>query len=96
MATFSSGLVKGQAALLVLIFGEKAATENFHFSLMAGVNYSTISNIEEGNYRAGFTFGLVNNIKLTEKLSLLPEFIAPLPQGSEGHTHPEHRDSGAG
>ena len=83
IATFSSGLVKGQAALLVLIFGEKAATENFHFSLLAGVNYSTIINIEEGNYRAGFTFGLVNNIKLSEKFSLLPEFIALAPKGAQ-------------
>lgn len=83
IVTFSSGLVKGQAALLVLIFGEKAATENFHFSLKAGVNYSIISNIEEGKNRTGFTFGLVNNIKLTEKFSLLPEFIALSPRGAQ-------------
>jgi len=77
----SAGVVSGQAALLVLIFGEKAATENFHFSLKAGVNYSMITNVEEGNNRAGFNFGLVNNIKLTEKFSLLPEFIALSPRG---------------
>ena len=78
---FSSGIVKGQAALLVFIFGEKAATENFHFSLKAGVNLSMITNIEEGKNRTGFNFGLVNNIKLTEKFSLLPEFIALSPRG---------------
>lgn len=78
---FSSGLVKGQAALLVLIFGEKAASENFHFSLKAGVNLSLITNLEEGKNRTGFNFGLVNNIKLTEKFSLLPEFIALSPRG---------------
>ncbi len=78
----SVGVVSGQAALLVLIFGEKAATENFHFSLKAGVNYSMITNVEEGNNRAGFNFGLVNNIKLTEKFTLLPEFIALSPRGA--------------
>jgi len=81
ITTVSSGIVKGQAALLVLIFGEKAATENFFFSLKAGVNYSMITNVEEGNNRAGFNFGLVNNIKLTEKFFLLPEFIALSPRG---------------
>ena len=33
---FSSSVMKGQAALLVLIFGDKVATENFHFSLKLG------------------------------------------------------------
>jgi len=82
IAIFSTGVVKGQAALLVLIFGEKAATENFHFSLKAGLNYSMITNIEEGRNRTGFTFGLVNNIKLSERFSLLPEFIALSPRGA--------------
>ncbi len=77
----SAGVVSGQAALLVLIFGDKAASENFHFSLKAGVNYSIITNVEEGNNRFGFNFGLVNNIKLSEKFSLLPEFIALSPRG---------------
>jgi hypothetical protein len=81
ITTFSTGVVKGQAALLVLIFGEKAATENFYFSLKAGLNYSMITNVEQGRNRTGFTFGLVNNIKLTEKFSLLPEFIALSPRG---------------
>lgn len=70
-----SGSVSGQAALLVLIFGEKAATENFHFSLKVGVNYSIINGYEEGTNRIGGNFGLINNIKLTEKLSLIPEFL---------------------
>jgi len=71
----SSSVVKGQAALLVLIFGEKAATENFHFSLKLGVNYSIIHGYEEGRNAASFNFGLVNNIRLTDKLTLVPEFI---------------------
>ncbi len=73
--TMLSGVASGQAALLVLIFGEKAATENFHFSLKVGVNYSIINGYEEGTNRIGGNFGLINNIKLTEKLTLTPEFL---------------------
>lgn len=71
----SSSVVKGQAALLVLIFGEKAATENFHFALKLGVNYSIIHGYEEGRNGVSLNFGLVNNIKLSDKLSFIPEFI---------------------
>jgi hypothetical protein len=75
-----SPLAKGQAALLVLIFGDKAATENFHFSLKLGVNYSIIHGYDEGRNGVGLNFGLVNNIKLTDKLSLIPEFIPVAPR----------------
>jgi hypothetical protein len=71
----STSAVKGQAALLVLIFGEKAATENFHFSLKLGVNYSIIHGYEDGKNGVGLNFGLVNNIRLTDRLSLVPEFL---------------------
>jgi len=71
----ASSASKGQAALLVLIFGDKAATENFHFSLKLGVNYSIFHGYDEGQNGVGLNFGLVNNIKVTEKLSFIPEFI---------------------
>jgi hypothetical protein len=76
----SSSLAKGQAALLVLIFGDKAATENFHFSLKLGVNYSIIHGYEEGKNATSFNFGLVNSIRLTDKLTLVPEFIPLAPR----------------
>jgi len=76
LLTMSSGIAKGQAALLVLIFGEKVATENFYFSLKAGLNYSMITGVDDGNNRLGINFGLVNNIKLNDKLFLTPEFLA--------------------
>jgi hypothetical protein len=74
-------LLKGQAALLVLIFGDKVATENFFFSLKAGVTYSMITNVDEGKNRVGANFGLVNNIRLTERLYLTPEFLPLSPRG---------------
>ena len=68
-------LLRGQAALLVLIFGEKVATENFFFSLKIGATYSMITNVEEGKNRISANFGLVNNIRLTDRLYLTPEFL---------------------
>lgn len=66
--------VKSQAALLVLIFGEKAATENFHFSMKLGMNYSVIHGYDEGKNGIGLNFGVVNNIRLTDRFTLLAEF----------------------
>jgi hypothetical protein len=67
--------LKGQAALLVLIFGDKAATENFHFSMKLGMNYSIIHGYDEGKNGMGVNFGVVNNIRLTDKFTLLAEFL---------------------
>lgn len=74
-------LLRGQAALLVLIFGEKVATENFYFSLKVGVSYSMITHVDEGKNRIGPNFGLVNNIRLTDRLFLTPEFLPLSPRG---------------
>jgi len=67
--------VRGQAALLVLIFGEKAATENFHFSMKLGMNYSIIHGYDEGKNGIGLNFGVVNNIRLNDRFTLLAEFL---------------------
>ena len=75
MITMSAGLVHGQAALLVLIFGDKVASENFYFSLKAGANFSTIHGLEGGEYRWGPNFGLVNNIRINDRFYLMPEFL---------------------
>ncbi|MCK4991495.1 MAG: PorT family protein [Bacteroidales bacterium] len=77
----SSQIMKGQAALLVLIFGDKVASEHFYFSLKVGASYSMISNVEEGKNRPAANFGLINNIKLTDRLFLTPEFLPLAPRG---------------
>jgi hypothetical protein len=76
-----SGMARGQAALLVLIFGEKAASENFYFSLKVGANYSIINGYDEGKNRLGANFGLINNIRINDRFYLTPEF---LPLSSRG------------
>jgi len=81
LLTISAGVASGQAALLVLIFGEKAASENFYFSLKVGASYSMITHVEEGKDRLGANFGLINNIRLNDRLFLTPEFLPLAPRG---------------
>jgi hypothetical protein len=90
----SAATVRGQAALLVLIFGEKAATENFHFSMKLGATYSIIHGYEEGNNAFSLNFGVVNNIKLSDRYTLIAEFlpfatrrIRNIPVLTTGDTH---------
>ncbi len=77
-----SQAVYGQAAILVLLFGDKVASENFYFSLKAGANITNISNTEAEKKNIGFNFGLVANIKLSDRLSLVPEFAPLSPKGN--------------
>lgn len=72
-----------QAALLVLIFGDDAATENFHFSLDAGLNFSNISNLD-GTTNIGANFGLGVFVKLNDQWSFVPEFKPVSRRGERG------------
>jgi hypothetical protein len=64
----------GQAALIVLILGDKVATEQFHLSIDGALNLSTFPGLEEGKMGTGVNFGLGTHIKLGEKWHLKPEF----------------------
>jgi hypothetical protein len=64
----------GQAALIVLILGDKVATEEFHLSIDGALNLSDFTGIEESKMGAGVNFGLGTHIKLGEKWHLKPEF----------------------
>jgi len=78
MSTFTAP-ANAQAALLVLLFGEKVASENFYFSLKVGGNLANVTGIDDTNMKLGLNFGLLATIKLSDKFSLVPEF-APLSQ----------------
>ncbi|MBN1559376.1 PorT family protein [candidate division KSB1 bacterium] len=65
-----------QAAILVLLFGDKVATENFYFSLKLGANYANITGIEDTDPILGFNFGLLATIKLNDRFCIVPEFSA--------------------
>jgi hypothetical protein len=65
-----------QAALFVLLFGDRAATESFHFSLKAGANITDFSNVEGTKRGFGPNFGLLATIKLSDSFFVVPEFAA--------------------
>jgi hypothetical protein len=64
----------GQAALIVLILGDRVATEEFHLSIDGALNLSTYPGLEGSKLGAGVNFGLGTHIKLGEKWHLKPEF----------------------
>jgi len=64
----------GQAALIVLILGDKVATEQFHLSIDGALNLSNFSGLDGSKMGAGVDFGLGTHIKLGEKWHLKPEF----------------------
>lgn len=73
IVTAATQRANAQAALLVLIFGEDAATENFHFSLDGGLNVIEMTNLN-GKSMIGANFGLGIHIKLNDRWTLAPEF----------------------
>jgi hypothetical protein len=71
--------VNAQAALLVLIFGDKIATEKFHTSIDAGLNFSGMNGLDPSKMRHGLYFGLGTYLKINDKWAFTPEF-KPLSQ----------------
>jgi hypothetical protein len=64
----------GQAAIIVLILGDKVATEQFHLSIDGAINISNLPGLDVGKTCGGVNFGLGTHIKLGEKWHLKPEF----------------------
>jgi hypothetical protein len=74
LSTLTMAISYGQAALIVLILGDKVATEEFHLSIDGALNLSNFTGIEESKMGAGVNFGLGTHIKMGEKWHLKPEF----------------------
>jgi hypothetical protein len=79
--------VNAQAALLVLIFGDKIATEKFHTSIDAGLNFSGMNGLDPSKMRHGLYFGLGTYLKINDKWAFTPEF-KPLSQRGVRQTEP--------
>ncbi len=75
--------VKGQAALVVLIFGDKLATEKFHLSIDLGVDATSLPNIPGSERKLNPYFGMGTFIKLNDKWALTPEFKPLSPKGAQ-------------
>jgi hypothetical protein len=78
-----SAKANSQAALLVLIFGEDAATENFHFSLDGGLNVVEMTNLNGKSFVLA-NFGLGTHIRLNDRWTLAPEFKPLSGRGEKG------------
>ena len=73
---FIPNVSNAQALILVYFFGEKAATENFYFTLMGGANLSYFhNNIEGSSPSINGDFGLSASIRLDDKWYFSPEFF---------------------
>ena len=82
---FNPSNVKAQGAILVLLFGEKLASENFYVTMKAGLNLSYFHNNISGSSPAlNVNFGFSGSIRLKDGLYLAPEFL-PLSKKSVNH-----------
>jgi len=79
----SNSIANGQAALIVLLLGDKVATEKFHLSIDAGLNISSLPGLHQQQSTHGLYFGLGTFIKLNEKWALTPEFKPLSPRGAK-------------
>lgn len=76
-------VANAQAALLVLILGDKVATENFHLSIDAGMNFSALPGLETQKGTHGLYFGLGTFVKINNKWAITPEFKPLSPRGAK-------------
>lgn len=73
-ALLTPATARAQGAILVAIFGERVATERFHFGLRLGATVAEQTGIDGSAPRMDFNFGMTANIKLSDRFSLVPEF----------------------
>ena len=90
--------LNGQAALFILIFGDKVASEKFHLSLDIGGNVSSINGYDDGKSLVGLNFGLGTHLKLSDRWFFAPEFKPLSSKGAGDVTNPidlpeEYRES---
>lgn len=67
LSSFIMTVSYGQAALLVLILGDKVATEKFHLSIDGALNISSLPDFNPGETIIGVNFGLGTHIMLNEE-----------------------------
>jgi hypothetical protein len=87
LSSFIMSVSYGQAALIVLILGDKVATEKFHLSIDGALNLSSFENPHMGKSSLGFNFGLGTHLKLGDRLFLETDF-KPLSQKSAKSVNP--------
>jgi hypothetical protein len=66
-------IVGAQSSIVSQIAGDKAATEKLYFSLKFGLNATTLKGMDAEKL-GGFNVGIAATIRLSDRLSLVPEF----------------------
>lgn len=74
---------RAQSSIISQIAGDKAATEDLYFSLKFGLNVSHLRGPAEAARTGGFNVGISAAIKLTPRLSLVPEITPFSRKGAE-------------
>ncbi len=64
----------GQASIIVLLLGDKVASEELYLSIDGALNISSLPGLEKYSTAVGVNYGLGVHIKLGEKWHLKPEF----------------------
>jgi hypothetical protein len=74
LSSFTMAISYGQATVIILLLGEKVASEEFYLSIDGALNISSFVGLEEWKAGTGVNYGLGTHIKLGEKWHLKPEF----------------------
>lgn len=77
-------LTFSQAAIFVLIFGDRIASDNLYLSIDGGVNISYINGIDANITKQNFNFGMAMHWRFQERWSLVPEFKGKSGKGVMG------------
>jgi hypothetical protein len=73
---------RAQSSLVAQIAGDKAASEKLYFSLNCGLDFAyLVGSHAEAGRTGGFSFGLSATIRLSDRLSLVPEIVPFFPRG---------------
>lgn len=73
MVLLSFGLARAQSSLVSQIAGDKAASDKLYFSLKFGMSCGTLIGTKDTERLGGPNIGLIATIRLSDKLSLVPE-----------------------
>jgi len=82
VAVLLPAAARAQSSIVAQIAGDKAATEKLYFSLNCGLDFAyLVGSPAAAGRTGGFNIGLSATIRLTDRLSLVPEITPFFPRG---------------